>query len=119
MRFSWIQAEWGSDYIRGAKSTILTLVRLHYSAILLSHDSQMRQYRKQKPSKPEATTTASPLRRNVPATRLAPTRFKIQDSVYKNKPTRDTGGVEAEFQRYVSGPTTSEETSILQFWEVR
>jgi hypothetical protein len=98
-------------YHSGARKTT------HHSAILLSHDSQMRQYRKPNPSKPEATTTAPPLRRNVPE--LAPTRFKIQDSVYKNRSARETGSVEAEFQKYVSDSTTSEETSILRFWEVR
>lgn len=33
MRFSWIQAEWEPLYIRDAKDTILTLVRLHFQLI--------------------------------------------------------------------------------------
>lgn len=119
MRFTWIQAEWGSDYIRLAKNTILKLVRLHHSAILLSHDLQMRQYSDQKKSKPEATTTAPPLQRKVPVAKLASTRFQVRDSVYKTRSTCDTGSVDAEFQKYVSGSTTSEDTNILQFWEVR
>ena len=49
----------------------------------------------------------------------APTRFKIQDSVSNKKSTRNALTTEAEFQKYVSGPISSEETDILWFWEVK
>ena len=55
----------------------------------------------------------------VSGAKPAPMRFKVQDSVYNKKSTHDELSVEVEFKRYVSGSTTSEETGILRFWEVR
>jgi hypothetical protein len=49
-----------------------------------------------------------------------PTWFTVKDSIYnKRKSTYNESSIEAEFQRYKSGSLSSEETSILQFWEVR
>jgi hypothetical protein len=49
-----------------------------------------------------------------------PTWFMVKDSVYnKRKSTYNKSSIEAEFQRYKSSLLLSEETSILQFWEVR
>jgi hypothetical protein len=80
----------------------------------------MRQYRNQKLSTSKATITDSPVRDDlVPAVELAPTRFKVQDSVYKKKSTRNAFSVDIEFQKYISGSISSEETNILWFWEVR
>ncbi|KAF8498973.1 hypothetical protein F5888DRAFT_1802387 [Russula emetica] len=101
MRLSWIQAEWEGHYIRRAKDIILAL---------------MRQYRSQKSSMSEATMTDSPVQPD-PVVSVAPTRFKVQDSVYKKKSTRNVSSVDVEFQKYVSGPISSEETNILRFWE--
>lgn len=94
-----------------------------FSPVFFSHHLQMQQYRNRKSSTFEATTTKSAVQDNdlVSADTLAPTRFKVHDSVYKKKTTRHGGNassVEAEYQKYVSG-STFEETNILQFWEVR
>ena len=120
MRFSWIRAEWEDHYIRRVKETILKLVSLlqFQLSAFLSYDSQMHQYHSQKSSISEATTD-SPLRDDpVSPLKIAPTRFKVQDSVYRKRSTRNTFSVDAEFQKYISGSISSEETNILRFWEV-
>jgi len=45
-------------------------------------------------------------------------RFKVESSVYEKRPSH-LFTVEAEYRKYVSGDNSSEETDILQFWEVR
>jgi hypothetical protein len=80
----------------------------------------MHQYRNQKLSMSKATITDSPVQDDlVPAVELAPTRFKVQDSVYKKKSTHNAFSVDVEFQKYILGSISSEETNILRFWEVR
>ena len=88
---------------------------------VLSHDSQMRQYYNEKSSTSEVATTKtdSPSKLAlVSEAKPAPMRFKISDSIYNKKSTHNKLTVEAKFQRYTSGSTSSE-TDILQFWEVR
>jgi len=124
MRFSWIEVEWERRYIREAKDIILKLVRLHRLSAhsVLSHDLQMWRYRNQKLSTSEVLMT-DPLPPTQPAPvsgiKPAPTRFKVQDSVYNKKSTHREFSVESEFQKYTLGSISSEETSILRFWEVR
>jgi hypothetical protein len=84
----------------------------------------MRKYRNKtpKPSSSKTTTTDPPVQpAPVPVVRStfkpAPTRFRIQDSVF-NKKTHNEFTVEAEFQKYISDSMSSEESSILWFWEV-
>lgn len=78
----------------------------------------MRQYRNQKPSASGATTTDSPVRpAPVSVDERVPTRFAVRDSVYKRK-LPNAFSVEDEFDKYASG-ISSEETDILQFWEVK
>jgi hypothetical protein len=87
---------------------------------VLSHDLQMRQYRDEKSSTSEVATTAPPPRpAPVSGLKQVPTQFKVQDSVYSKKSTHNEFSVDAEFQKYISGSISSEETSILRFWEVR
>jgi hypothetical protein len=87
---------------------------------VLSHNLQMRRYRNQKESTSEVETTDPPARpAPVSGVKPAPTRFKVQDSVYNKKSTHNEFSVEVEFQKYISGSMSSEETSILRFWEVR
>ena len=87
---------------------------------VFSHDSQMRRYRNQKSSTSEAAMANTPAQpAPVSWAKPAPTRFKVQDSVYNKKSTPGEFSVEAEFQKYIAGSISSEETSILQFWEVR
>jgi len=50
--------------------------------------------------------------------RAPPTQFKVKCSVYEKKSSFQAFTVEAEFGKYASGETSSEETDILQFWEV-
>lgn len=89
---------------------------------VLSHGSQMRRYRDQKSStsKGAMTDPAPPpaLPAPVSGVRPAPTRFKVQDSVFDKKSTHSEFSVEAEFQKYTSGSSLPK-TDILQFWEVR
>src|SRR5258707_11462710 len=124
MRFSWIEVEWEHCYIQEAKDIILKLVRLHCLSAhsVLSHDLQMRRYHNQKSSTSEVSMT-DPLPSAQPAPvsgiKPAPTRFKVQDSIYNKKSTHCEFSVEYEFQKYTSGSISSEETSILRFWEVR
>jgi len=87
--------------------------------VLLSHDSQMRRYRDQKSLTSEATKADT----QVPpssdsADKLAPTRFQLKNPVYQRKSNSNTFSVEAEFQRYVAGQTSSSGSDILRFWEV-
>jgi hypothetical protein len=65
-------------------------------------------------------TKTDPPSKLTPVSEAKPalTRFKISDSAYNKKTTHNKLTVEAEFQRYTSGSTSSE-TDILQFWEVR
>ncbi len=49
--------------------------------------------------------------------RPPPTWFKVERSVYEKKSSFQAFTVEAEFGKYASGETSSEETDILQFWE--
>src|SRR6267154_5387615 len=121
MRFSWIQGGWEDYYIRCARDIILTLVRPPFnSAVFLSHDLQMRQYRNQKSSMSEATTTNFPLQDEpVSVVKLAPTQFKVQDSVYRKKSICNAFSVDVKFQKYISGSISFKETNILRFWEVR
>jgi hypothetical protein len=94
---------------------------------VLSHDSQMRRYRNQKSLTPNvqsrkvATTTTDPPTRPAPVSKAKPvrTRFQVQDSVYDKKSTYNELSVEVEFEKYISGSTSSEEMGILRFWEVR
>jgi len=46
-------------------------------------------------------------------------RFKVQNSIYEKKASPQVSTVESEFRKYVLGLLSSEETNILQFWEVR
>jgi hypothetical protein len=119
----WIKDEWDKHYIQRAKETILTLIRLPLSTLpssSLSHNSQMCQYRNQKPSASGATTTDSPVRPALVSVvdERAPMRFAVRDSIYKRKPP-NAFSVEDEFEKYTSGSVSSEETDILQFWEVK
>jgi uncharacterized protein YwgA len=67
----------------------------------------------------EATTSGSPVQHDpVSVVKQATMRFKVQDSVYQKKPTCNTFSVDIEFQKYVSGSISSEDTDILRFWEV-
>ena len=124
MHFSWIEVEWERRYIWEAKDIILKLVRLHCLSAhsVLSHDLQMRWYHNQKLSMSEVSTT-DPLPLAQPALvsgiKPAPTWFKVQDSIYNKKSTHREFSVESEFQKYTLGSISSEETSILRFWEVR
>ena len=87
---------------------------------VLSHYSQMHQYHNQKSSTSKVATTHSPAQPAlVSKAKPTPTQFKVQDSVYNKKSTHNESSVEAKFQKYASGSISSEETSILQFWEVR
>ncbi len=49
--------------------------------------------------------------------RPPPTWFKVERSIYEKKSSFQAFTVEAEFGKYASGETSSEETDILQFWE--
>ncbi len=120
MRFSWIEVEWEHHYIREVKDIILKLVRLHHLSAhsVLSHDLQMWQYCNQKSSTSEVSMT-DPLPPTQPAPvsgiKPAPTRLKVQDSIYNKKSTHHEFSVESEFQKYTLGSILSKETSILQF----
>lgn len=86
---------------------------------VLSHGLQMHQYRDKKSSMSKvATPDPPPLPAPVSGLKPVPTRFKVQDSVYNKKSTQEFS-VDAEFQKYISGSISSEQTSILRFWEVR
>ena len=67
------------------------------------------------------TTASAPSTQPVPVASGQPssTQFKVQNSIYKKKASPQVSTVESEFRKYVSGPLSSEETNILQFWEVR
>jgi hypothetical protein len=79
----------------------------------------MHRYHKEK-SLTSEDMTASPVR-PAPSSvvKRAPTRFKVQDSVYKKRSTHNMPSVDAEFQKYVSDLISSEETDILSFWQVK
>src|SRR6266853_4587954 len=47
------------------------------------------------------------------------TQFKVENSIYEKKVSPQVSTIETEFRKYVSSLLSSEETSILQFWEVR
>jgi hypothetical protein len=47
-----------------------------------------------------------------------PTWFKIDHSVYEKKAMPKEFTVDAKYQKYALGETSSEETNILWFWEV-
>lgn len=81
--------------------------------------AQMHQYRAQKLSL-AAVAAARPVHPTPVATGGPPsTRFKVQRLVYEKRTSPQESTVEAEFRKYTSGETSSEETDILQFWEVR
>src|SRR5216683_5855434 len=46
-------------------------------------------------------------------------QFKVKNSIYKKKVSPQVSTIETEFRKYVLSLLSSEETSILQFWEVR
>ena len=54
----------------------------------------------------------------VATSKLLPTRFRVEHSVYEKKSSCWVT-VEAEYQKYVAGYISSEDTNIVQFWEVR
>jgi hypothetical protein len=77
---------------------------------------QMHKYRDRK--KELSTVAPNPPVQRAPAmSRVAPTRFKVNDFDFEEKHTVSST-VDAEFKRYSSAEMTSEDTHILQFWEV-
>ena len=87
---------------------------------VLSHNLQMHWYYNQKSSIFEAAIT-DPSVQPAPVSRVKPaqTQFKVQDPVYNQKSTNNKFSVEVKFQKYILDSTSSKETNILQFWEVR
>ena len=67
-----------------------------------------------------ATTSPNPSNEPTPAvaSTRCPTWYKVKHSVYKKK-TSGLFSVKAEFWKYALAETSSVETDILQFWEVR
>lgn len=78
----------------------------------------MERYRGRNPS--TATTSPNPSNEPTPAVASTrrPTRYKVEHSVYKKK-TSGSFSVKAEFRKYALAETSSAETDILRFWEVR
>jgi len=66
-------------------------------------------------------TALAPSAQPVPVASGQPSsmRFKVQNSIYEKKASPQVSTVESEFRKYVLGLLSSEETNILQFWEVR
>jgi hypothetical protein len=80
----------------------------------------MRRYHGQKQSiSPTAARNLPVQPAPVAGGRPPPTRFKVERSIYEKKAPPQAYTVEAEFRKYVSSETSSEETDILRFWEVR
>jgi len=78
----------------------------------------MRRYRGQKSSAAATAVPTFPVQPPpVVRGRPPPTRFKVERSVYEKKSSFQAFTVEAEFGKYASGETSSEETDILRFWE--
>jgi hypothetical protein len=115
IRLSWIRSQWETRYIQRSEEIILDLVSTIYRySPYLNYLIQMRRYRDQ-----NSSTLATPVQPTpVAGGRPPPTRFKVEHSVYEKKATPQAYTVEAEFRKYVSGAISSEETDILQFWEV-
>ena len=67
-----------------------------------------------------ATTSPNPSNEPTPAVASTqrPMQYKVEHSVYKKK-TSGSFSVKAEFWKYALAETSSAETDILRFWEVR
>jgi hypothetical protein len=67
---------------------------------------------------PDAIMADPPVQPAPVSAQVAPTRFSIK-SDYRNKHILKSSTVDAEFNKYISDSTSSTETDILRFWEVR
>jgi len=55
----------------------------------------------------------------VARSQLPSKQFKVKNSIYEKKVSPQGSTVECKFKKYASGMLSSDETNILQFWEVR
>ena len=120
VRFSWIEKEWESAYIRDSKRSILKLVSTSINSschVSQTYPAQMRRYRPQGSAMPVVEVPNSPV--PCPGGRAPPTRFKVKRPTYERNSSAQEVTVEAEYQKYVSGGLSSSKTDILKFWEVR
>ena len=67
-----------------------------------------------------ATTVPAPDQpASVAGARPHPTRFRVEQPTLTKKPSPQALSVEVEYRRYISSGTSSPDTDVLWFWEVR
>lgn len=122
IRFSWIENEWGHEYIAHAKRVILEVVSQSdlENTPLTTLIDQIGECNDRGGStfKTPAQAPASPKKPAVPRFVSLPTKYKLQDHPIYPRATSAPSTAEDAFLKYKNGAMSPQDTDLIAFWEV-